>query len=287
MKLKDFFTKLKEQGDIKNEEYIKFLETAPDSDIPDTILPAIEEKFMTADRAVTHKEVDKKMRHNILNRIDEDINELKKILPADVVIDLDKADSTYKKMEIIKKAIPDTLQKAAKAPDDAEVKKKIDDQKAIIQDLTGKIEKINGEYAEREKKIKDEHESAFKNYRLDSELEKLANSFTFADAYKDSRPALTKALLGEIKAKHALDLTTKDGQTVIEVLELGDDGKPRGPKFNGNTPVTIQSLLEEPFKPFLKQNNADTGGGQTQTTQQFRVEAQTKTRSGARTEVSM
>lgn len=289
MKFKDYFSKLKEQGKIDNAEYLKFLETVPDAELPDDIFKILEDTFITPERAITHPAVDKAMRHNLLNPVDQDISELLKHLPADLVMDIEKEKSTYKKMGLIKQAIPTALQKAGAPPNDAEAKKKLEEQKAIIQELTAKFEKANGEWSKKEKDIAGEWEKKFNDYKLDSELEKFANSYTFADAYKDTRPAVTKALLSEIKAKHHLELATKDGQTSIQVMELGEDGKPRGPKFNGNTPVTIQSLLEEPFKPFLKQNNADTGSGvKPQATQSYKVETQNPSiRRGANTSVQM
>jgi hypothetical protein len=45
-------------------------------------------------------------------------------------------------------------------------------------------------------------------------------------------------------------LVEKDGKLDIHIL--GEDGAPR---FEGNTPVTITSLLEPVFKPYLKANN--------------------------------
>lgn len=288
MKYKDFFSKLKEQGKITNADYDKFLETVADGELPDDVFKVFEDTFMTAERATTHPAVDKAMRHNLLNPVDQDIKELLKFLPAELVMDVENEKSTYKKMELIKKAIPTALQKAGTPPNDAEAKKKIEEQKAIIQELTTKFEKANGEFSEKEKKIKSDYEKQFNDYKLDSELEKLANSYTFADAYKDTRPAVTKALLSEIKGKHHLELATKDGQTSIQVMDLGEDGKPRGPKFNGNTPVTIQSLLEEPFKPFLKQNNAEGGQGKTQVTKTFKVEnSNPSVRQGAKTSIDL
>lgn len=285
MKYKEYFSKLKEQGKIDNAEYAKFLETVPEGELPDDVFKVLEDTFMTAERAITHKDVNTKLRRQILDPVDNDIKNILKHLPAEVVMDVEREESTYKKLAALTNGLPVAFQKLAKAPDDVEAKKKIEEQKQIIQDLTSKFEKANGEFTEREKKIKSEYDGKFKNYQLDTELEKLSNSYTFADAYKDSRPALTKALLSEIKQKNKLDLVEKDGGFSIQVLD--ETGAPR---FNGNTPVTVQSLLEEPFKPFLKQNNADgkTDGKQAQATQSYKVESQNPAiRRGATTSVEI
>lgn len=291
MKFKDYFLKLKEQGSINNEDYAKFLETVPEGEMPDAIFQVLENTFLTADRAATHQSVHSKLKRDFLDPVDNFINDLVKALPADVVIDLgpqlDKTEGTYKKLAAIKGAIPSVIQKASSkgVPDESEWKKKITEKEGIIQDLTGKIEKINGEYQSKEKQIANEWEGKFKNYRLDSELEKLANNYTFADAYQATRPTITKAILAELKTKHLFDLAEKDGQTFIQVMEADETGKPKGPKFNGNSLVTIQSLLDEPLKPFLKQNNQEGGQGR-QEQKQFQVDTQqNKPRTGARVEV--
>lgn len=286
MKTKDFFKKLKEQGKINNADFDTFVETIPDFEIPDTVIPVFEDSFLTKERALTHKDVAGKLRRETLDPIDNDIKELMKYLPAEVVLDIEKEESTYKKLAAIKKGVPEAIQKAGKNPVDEDVKKKLHEKESVIQDLMSKIEKINTDYATKEKTIASEWEGKFKNYRLDSELEKLANSFTFADAYKDSRPALTKALLGEIKAKNKLDLVEKDGGFDLVVL----DNETGAPRFNGNSAVTISSLLEEPFKPFLKVNNNDTqqNGKTNQATQSYKVDTQNPSfRRGANTSVEM
>lgn len=285
MKIKDYFKKLKEQGKINNEEFDKFIETVPDGEMPDTLFPVLEDTFLTKERALTHKEVAGRLRRETLDPIDNDLKELLKYLPAEIVLNVEKEESTYKKLAAIKAGIPEAIQKAGKNPVDEDVKKKLHEKETVIQDLMAKFEKANSEFANKEKNITSEWEGKFKNYRLDSELEKLANSFTFADAYKDSRPALTKALLGEIKAKNKLDLVEKDGG--IDLVVLDETGAPR---FNGNSPVTISSLLEEPFKPFLKVNNNDQhpSGKTNQATQSYKVDNQNPSiRRGANTSVEM
>lgn len=286
MKTKDFFKKLKEQGKINNAEFDAFIESIPDFEMPDTVVPVFEDSFFTKDRALSHKDISGPLWSKALDPIDNDIKEILKFLPAETVIDIEKQDSTYKKMAAVKSGIQTAIQKAGKNPVDEDVKKKLHEKESVIQDLMGKIEKINTDYANKEKTIASEWEGKFKNYRLDSELEKLANSFTFADAYKDSRPALTKALLGEIKAKNKLDLVEKDGGFDLVVL----DEQTGAPRFNGNSPVTISSLLEEPFKAFLKVNNNDTqqNGKTNQATQSYKVDTQNPSiRRGANTSVEM
>ncbi len=252
MKLKDFFSKIGEQGKIKTEDYTKFLETVPDLEMPDTIFPSFESSFMTLERAASDPSVKGRLKSELLDPIDNDLKSIMKSFPADKIIEIEREQSTYKKMQMIKDMLPDVIAKAAKAPNDEEAKKKLEEAKHAMHELTEKFTKLNSERETEKKTLQSEYEGKIKGFRLDTHLESLANSYTFADVFKDARPTLTKAILGEIKASNKLDLVEKDGKLDIHIL--GEDGAPR---FEGNTPVTINSLLEPVFKPYLKANNAD------------------------------
>lgn len=270
MKIKDYFLKLKEQGKIKSEDYDKFVETVPEGEMPDTIFPILESTFLTLDRAAADKGVKARIKSDLLDPIDNDLKTMLKHLPSEDVIEIERAESTYKKMELIREALPKAIAKASKAPNDEEAKKKLQESQAAIHELTEKFTKLNSEREAEKKTLQSDYENKIKGFRLDTHLESLANSYTFADVFKDARPTLTKAILGEIKAKNKLDLVEKEGELDIHILD--ENGAPR---FEGNTPVTISSLLEPVFKPYLKANNSEQQQ-QNQGTQQrssFRVES--------------
>jgi hypothetical protein len=114
----------------------------------------------------------------------------------------------------------------------------------------------------------------------------MSNSFTLAEAYEETRPAIAKVILADLKSKHSLSLGEKDGQTTVNVFDR--DGKP---KFlnNGNTPVTIKNLLEEAYKPFIKKNNSDEQRGESNRETRFHVDQQNqnpKIRQGSSTSVN-
>lgn len=268
MKFKDYFNKLKETGKIKNEAFDKFLETVPEAEMPDEIFPIIEDTFLTKERALTHKDVAGKIKSEILDTYDAHLKDFYKLLPANLVLDIEKEESTFKKSKMVRDALPEVILKAAKAPNDEEAKKKIQANEATIQELTEKFNKVNSSHQEELTKIKDQSASEFKNYKLNSELEKLANSYTFADVFKDTRSELTKAKLDKIRSENKLDLIEKDGSFQIAVYD--NNGTP---KFDGNTPITINSLLEPALKPFLKANNTEQQD-QKPKTQQFQVNDQ-------------
>lgn len=282
MKYKDYFLTLKSQGKISNEAFDKFLETIPEGEVPDEVFQVLESTFLTVDRAAAHKDVAGKLRAEILDPLRNDLNEILKFLPAEMVLGVDKENSIYKKLGTIKEGLPVAFQKASKAPDNEEAKKKIQEYQTANQELLAKFERVSSESEKFKKDLQSEYDGKIKSYKLDSELERRANSFTFAEAYKETRGPITKAIINELKAKNKLELVGKDGEFDIQILD--ENGTPR---FQGNTPVTINSLLEEPFKPFLKLNNADDSSGKKrEEVKQYRVEQQNPAiRRGASTEV--
>jgi DNA-binding transcriptional regulator GbsR (MarR family) len=272
MKLKDIFAKLAENGKITNDNYKKFLEALPDVDAPDDVFTSLEEKYMTPERAASHPEVVAKLRWETLNPINR---ELEKLLPILEKVDKytateisalvrdnngTKTPDTYKQLGAIGAALPKLFEKLKVAPNDEDSKKVIEEHKRTIQELTEKFTGVEEETKKRIQAIEAAKSKEFNEYKLNKELESMVNSYTFAEGYQETKPALTKAILGELKSKNILALATKDnGEEVIEVQEL-HNGTAR-PKFNGNTPVVIKNLLDEAFTPFLKKNNADSNGG--------------------------
>jgi hypothetical protein len=297
MKIKDFLTKLKTDGKITDPGFLAAIEGAADVHIfPDETLPVFESAFLTTDRAATDKTVHTKLKREILDPVDV---ELKPILAFIDTIDkfkaseIDKMNSTYEKIKAIQTAIPALYEKAKKAPEDEEIKKKLKTFEDSNQDLLQRIDKMNKEYSEKEKFFQTESEKKISDFKLNMELEKMANSIKFGKAFSDDavRKDITKVKLDGLRAKHALQLVDKDGQTQIQVTDK--EGKPL---FNGNSAVTINQLLEEEFKPYIKANNAgddddsDNGSGKSsegRDTKRFKVQDDGKTqfRQGARTTV--
>lgn len=286
MKFKEYFLKQKESGKITNEAYDKFLETVPEGEIPDEIFQVLDSTFLTAERAIAHKDVAGKLKVQTLNPIDAEIKNMMKFLPADVVIEIEREPNTYKKAELITAAIPLAIQKASKAPNDEEAKKKLQELQSANQEMVAKFEKLNSERDQERNSMKSDFEKQIKNFKLETELEKRANSYTLAEGYTETRNTITKALLNDIKAKNKLDLVEKDGEFEISILD--EHGSPRF-ENNGNTPVTIKSLLDATFKPFLKVNNTEGGKDkQNQTKQQYKVSDQNPSiRRGVETSVEM
>lgn len=295
MKLKEFLSKLKKDGKIAHAEFDSAIEAAPEFDFPDKAIEAFETSFLTIDRAAADKAIHSKLKREILDPVDTELKPLMAFLDSNVdrfkASEIDKLTSTYDKVKAIQAAIPELFEKAKKAPDSEEVKKKLKTLEESNQELLARIEKMNGEFSTKEKTLQSDYQKKISDFQLNIELEKMANSIKFAKAYSDEtiRKDITKAKLDKIRATQSLQLVDKDGQTFIQVTDK--EGKPLF-KENSNTAVTINQLLEEEFKPYIKQNNAgdsaddDEGSSGGQDTNRFKVpDGKPQFRQGVRTTV--
>lgn len=258
-KYKDFFTKLKTDGKITIPEYDEYLKTVPDADLPDAVAKAIEDNFMTLDRAAANHGIHSKIKREVLDPVDNEMNDLfdqfKDLFEGAETF---KADTnTYNKIKNLKKALPDAIKKLKGSPaTDEESKRKLVEYEKTIQEFGDKFTKAEKDYKSELKKFQEESENKFQDYKLGAELEKRGNKYTLAEAFEETRPAITEVLMSKIRQLNHLKLGEKDGRPEIFVND--ENGKP---KYNGNTPVTVESLLDEAYKPFLKKSEGD---GQTQ-----------------------
>jgi hypothetical protein len=269
-KSKEFFALLKEQGKINNPKFDELIDKLPDFEIDSEAVSAFENSFMTVDRAVTHQDVNRKIKFETLNPINKD---LEKIIQVVASIDKTSADrlesltrdlgvgsqgqrvpDTYKRMEFLTSSLGELFNKVKTAPagGDEELKKELAKKDQTIQEALQKLSNSEKEFKGLLTQKETEFETKLHDYKLDSELQKMAGSFTLAEAYDKNRDAINKVILSELKGTNRLKLGTKDGQTSISVLD--ENGEPR---YNGNSPILINQLLEEKYKPFLKQSNAD------------------------------
>jgi len=78
-----------------------------------------------------------------------------------------------------------------------------------------------------------------------------------------------------------LKLGEENGKSLVRVLD-----EKGSTKFNGNSPVTIDQLLEEAYKPYLKKSEGSTSTRQVNNPTETRVQQNGHaTRQGARTTV--
>ena len=260
-KSKEFFSLLKTQGKISEPKFDELIEKMPDFEIPDEAQRAFENSFYTVERALTNPNVKSKIRFEALNPIDRD---LEKIISAVSSVDKDSASrlqsllrdgaeklpDTYKRTEYLANSLTEIFNKVKGAPNgDDELKKQLEEKTKFIESLTDKFTTFEKEHKTALSQKEKEFEERLHDFQLDNYLEKLAGSFTLAEAYEKTRPAINKVILSDLKGSNKLKLGTKEGQPTVNVLD--DKGEPR---FNGNSPILIQNLLEEKYKPFLKQS---------------------------------
>jgi hypothetical protein len=256
MKIKDFLTKLKTDGKINLPEFEEYLKTAPDAEIPDVVTKAIEDNFMTLERAAVNHGIHSKIKREVLDPVDNEMNDLfdqyKDIIEGAESFKTDT--NTYNKLKNLKKALPEAIKKLKGSPvTDEETKKKLVEYEKTIQEFGDKFTQAQKEYNAKLKETDTGWETKFHDFRLHSELEKLSNKYTLAEAFEETRPAITEVNLTKIKQSNRLKLGEKDGRPVIFVNDENDK-----PKYNGNTPVTVDSLLDEAYKPFLKKSETGT-----------------------------
>lgn len=256
MKLKQHFTVLKGQAKLENEDFNKFIEAIPDDmEIPDVAVNLLSENFLTRQRATADKQVYDKIRSEALDSIDAKIKDIMPILSATDREAIEKEKSTYTKLDLIKAGIDNAIKSVKN--DNPDVNEQVKELKKTQTELTEKIKSINLEHETSVKSIKEGFEKDKKGMKLDWTLDKKLSEFEFGDEYKTVRPTLTESIISKIKTEHVLELDEKGN---IQVF----DKDTQKPKFNGNDPVTIDHLLVEPLKPFIKKNNKDEGGQQRQ-----------------------
>ena len=284
-KLKDWFTTLKEQGKIQNADFDKFLEEAPDVEIPEIAVKTFEDNFLTLERAATHKSIHSKIKSETLNPVDNELAELmdyhlKEYLDPLAEAEFKKTDTnSYGKLKLLKKIIPDIIKKVKTTPTtDEDTKKKLKDLEARERDAVDKISSLEKQYNDGLKERDSKHENDISDIKLGYSLRDMTKKYKLADAYEKTRTDLERVFIEDIRKTHNLKLGEKDGLEHIYVYD--EEGKP---KYNGNSPVTIDSLLEAKFKPFLKQSDAEPPANPKQTTVDAPLKS--KLRQGASTTV--
>jgi len=252
MKGKAFFEKVTRQGKINNEDFNKVLETFPDVEIPDVFVNLFEETFLTRERAAADPVIHKKIKGETLNGVDANLAKIALILDVADQDAISKEENTFKKIELLQAAIPKLVEKAgANNPNTDEKVKQLEKER---NELVGKITEIKTESDKKLAELSKSFEAKEKDMKIDWTLDKQFGNFVFADEYQGLKEAIIKNAKSDIKDKNFLTLD-ENGQIVVNEL-VG--GVPKV-KFNGNDQVTIDSLITDPLKPFLKKNNGSGG----------------------------
>jgi hypothetical protein len=260
MKLKEFFQKRATQAKITDEAFTKFLETAADAEIPDEIDTLMEAHFMTPDRAQADKSIMAKARYEVYTVVDERmraiISEVAKIDPA-LAVEADAETDTLKRLTKLAPALSKAYDKAKTT--NLQESDKIKEYEKQTKELLSKITAINEDHEKEKTSMSTKFESDKKSILLEHAVRGKINGIELADEHKPLRDAIGKVIMTDIMGGNHLSLDDS-GQVIVSVLE---NGVPK-PKFNGNTQVTFDSVLEEKAKPYIKRNNAGGDGKQPQ-----------------------
>jgi hypothetical protein len=270
MKLKEYFLKLKTQGKITNEEFDKSLETLADTEIPDQIISALDDKFLTRERAVTDKEIYRRVYAEALNGVDSTISNLLPTLASksDQVAISGEVD-TFKKLKMLDAAYKRQYEELKKTAPDAN--KLNEEYQKNVRELTEKLESAQGEkekvISEMDTKIKEvtsQKEKELKQFKLRTDITGKLAQIEFAKEFTENPKVKETVFNGILNSVFKNDLDYDD-QGHIAVQEIVN-GVPKPKFFPGtNDQVTIEKLLETETSPYLKRNNSDGNGSQQNT----------------------
>jgi hypothetical protein len=217
----------------------------------------MEDNFLTRERVTSDPKLVGKIRAESYNAMDDRI---KLLLPEVekfdkyLVQEIDAEKDTLKKINKLGAGltkINERLSSSGQKEDE-----KIKGLETQITDYLDKIKTINQERETEKVTLSNQFEEKEKDIILNYALRDKINSVEFADEHKPIREAITKVVLAELRDKNHLSLN-EGGQIVVSTIE---NGVPK-PKFNGNSQVSFEEVLEEKVKPYVKKNTGGDGNG--------------------------
>ncbi len=254
MKALQFFESRSKQGKINlDEEFKKKLE-ALDLDVPDVWINLFDQEFLTRERAQADPKVYDTIRGEVLDGVKLNIKEYLPHLLQEDQEAISKEPKAFNQLKMLKDALPKAMEKIKTENPSSD--EKVKDLQKVNKELVDKVSALTADFTNKEKEIRKGFESEKKDMKLGWTLDKKLGDYTFADEFKEVRQNLTDAIIGKIKTENVLILDDATGQ--IQVHEKLESGATKQ-KFNGNDAVTLEKLLEEPLKPFLKKNNGANG----------------------------
>lgn len=247
MKLKAYFSKLKSQSKIENEDLNKFIEgIADEQEIADIAVNLLDESFLTRDRATADKDVIKKIRAEALNGVDKQIKDILPILNSVDREAIEKEENTFKKVELLKASFENSIKTVKDSNPDASDQLK--EAKKFSAELMEKLKTVNLEKENEVKALVEKHSTERKADKLNWTLDKKFADYELGDEFKPLRETVFTGIIEKIKKDHVLELDERGNISIL-------DSSTKQPKYIGNDQVTIDSLIADPLKPFLKKNN--------------------------------
>jgi hypothetical protein len=262
MKAKDYFSALKTQGKINNDDFDKFIEDLKDEfEVPDGVKAVIDANFMTKERASTDKDIMRTARAEVLNGVDAHITELIKGFSTADQMSISTEKDTNKKIKMLHAVLSKKYEDLKTGMTDSE--KSTEESKIAIRDLTARveaserskldlIEKHERELTEtKEAVVKEE-----KRLRIKADLRAKLNEVEYAKEYVEDpirKQDMFDSMMNRI-LKHDLDYDDTGNMVVQEIV----NGVAK-PKFISGTNelYTVGKLLETETSRYIKKNNGE------------------------------
>lgn len=258
-KLKDFLQKTFEQGDVRGEEVAAMLGASAllEIEIPDAAVTKFNESYLTRSRAENDPGIVKKVKASLwaetMDQIDAEISKLYPILESTKAVEIEKNPSTMKKIGLLTEALADRV-KNATASKDKDVQK-------VEEEWAEKTKQTEATYKQQMDDLKKQHEESKKDFVLKTKL----LTFDIADSFKEIKEPLIETIISKIKSSK-----TKNGeQIVLELDQSGNldvrhlvEGTLRDVYLEGNSKLTLDSLIAPHIEPFIKKSNGTGGANQ-------------------------
>lgn len=247
MKGKEYFQKLIEQGKLESEDVKKFIETVPDFEMPDPVFAEFEGNFLTRDRAYADSKIRAKLRTEVFDAFEKNFEKIYTLIDADTLMDIKQERDSFKKIDMMVTGLNKSI--------DAAKHGKVDQTEAIKalektrDELLGKIKTINSEREEEKAKLLEGFEKEKEESTIHHSLISGLSKFELGKEHTALKDSIFSVIITDLKANNALKIDKTNGQIGV----FNADGSP---KFEGNTQVTIDKLLEAKISPYVKRNNA-------------------------------
>jgi len=246
MKGKEYFQKLIEQGKLESEDVKKFLDTVPDFEMPDVVFAEIEGNFLTRDRAYADSKVRARLRTEVFDAFEKNFEKIYALIDADTLMDIKQERDSFKKIDMMVSGLNKSIDSAKHGKiDQTEALKALEKTR---DELLGKIKTINTEREEEKTKLIEDFAKKEEESTIQHSLISGLSKFELGKEHTALKDSIFSFIITDLKANNALKIDKTNGQIGV----FNADGSP---KFEGNTQVTIDKLLEAKISPYVKRNN--------------------------------
>jgi hypothetical protein len=260
--IKDLATKA--GVDQTNIDYAAFLGASAlkDIEVPKVVVDSLNTGLLTKDAAINnpdiYKDIEIRAKGKFLGIMDNKANQLldafKDYFTEEQIQQIKSEKDTPTKYELIYKTLPTSVSEKLKAQDATGKKQTEADLRKIEEDYNNKF-KTEKETLENTWKEKYEaREKEFKSTLISKDLSQKIFSFNLIDNIPGGKDFLANAIIKSISEEYHLATNEKGG---IELRRLDD---PEKEVFVNNTKQTIDIVLSEKLKDFVKKSDVPTSG---------------------------